>query len=143
MRFLLSFCSCKVLARLVCLWAKMGLCLFLTACTTTQPEWLQTKRHYPSWQLSATEVNQYSFEWEMSGDQEVLPELVFSTQNEIWLRFYPQQELPVIVGIDAKTQREKVLKMYQNPPYVVLRAPYATLKLRGLNGEKGMIWHAR
>lgn len=143
MRFLLSFGLGKVSTRSVYLWTWMGLSVFLTACTTTQPEWLQTKRHYPDWQLSATEVNQYSFEWEMSGDQEVLPELVFSTQKEIWLRFYPQQDLPVIVGIDAKTQREKVLKMHQNPPYIVLRAPYATLKLRGVNGEEGMIWHAR
>lgn len=142
MRFLCSLDGWCIVTRRVGLWWLVAVLVLLSACTT-QPEWLQTKRHYPNWQFRATQVNQYSFEWEMSGDQEVLPELVFSTQNEIWLRFYPMQAFPVIMGVDAKTQREKVLKIHYNPPYVVLRAPYATLKLRGANGEEGMIWHAR
>ena len=117
--------------------------LALLAGCTTQPEWLQRKRHYPDWQLSPTEVNQYSFEWEMEGDKKVLPELVFSTQSEIWMRFRHRQSIPVIIGIDGRTQQEKVLKIHHNPPYVVLRAPYATLRLRGAGGEEGVIWHAR
>lgn len=115
--------------------------LVLLAGCTTQPEWLQKKRYYPDWQFSATEVNHYSFEWEMDGDKAVLPELVFSTQSEIWMRFRPNQEIPVILGIDTKNQREKVLKVHYSPPYVVLKAPYATLQLHGITGGRGRIWH--
>ncbi|NOL50292.1 TrbG/VirB9 family P-type conjugative transfer protein [Pelistega europaea] len=142
MRFFSSYTALVPVFSFLSRAALIAVVVSLTACTT-QPEWLQKKRHYPDWQLSPTEVNQYSFEWEMSGDQEVLPELVFSTQSEIWMRFLPHQNIPVIMGVDAKTQQERVLKIHHNPPYVVLRAPYATLRLRGAGGEKGVIWHAR
>lgn len=112
---------------------------FLVACTT-QEEWLQRKRHYPEWEFSTRQVNHYSFSWEMQGDEVILPVQVFSTQDEVWLQFAPHQTIPTVLGIEASTNKEQVLKVYHNPPYLVLKGHHSQLRLRWQDSE-AIVWH--
>lgn len=107
---------------------------------TTQVDWLQKKRHYPDWEYNARQVNNYSFAWEMQGDNNVLPLQVFSTQDEVWLQFALGQVIPAIFSIDPRTQAEQVLKTHRNPPYIVLKGHYSQLRLRWQDKE-AIVWH--
>ncbi|MDD3758933.1 MAG: TrbG/VirB9 family P-type conjugative transfer protein [Advenella sp.] len=102
----------------------------LTGCAT-QPEWLVRKRLYPQWEVSNRSVNQYSFDWSLSGDPEIAPLQVFSTGNEIWLQFEPEAAIPAIFAVQAKG--EKPLPYYRNDPYIIIKGNWAELSLRAGN----------
>lgn len=131
------------------------LCLItlLSACSI-QPEWLQRKRNYPDWELSSRKVNQYSFHWEMTGDQAILPIQVFSTQDEVWLHFPEHATIPAIFEVDerwdlaqaedgytAQLNSEKPLRFHRNSPYIVLKGNPQRLRLR-LGHYEAVIWHS-
>ncbi|NEN75730.1 TrbG/VirB9 family P-type conjugative transfer protein [Pelistega sp. NLN82] len=105
----------------------MGI-LLLSACST-QADWLQKKRHYPDWEFSTRTVNQYSFKWDMIGDETIFPQQVFSTQDEVWIQLKENATIPVIFKVD-KDSRVEVLKYYHNPPYIVLKGQYTQLRLQ-------------
>ncbi len=130
----------------------LSLSALLTACST-QPEWLQKKRNYPNWELSSRQVNQYSFHWEMTGDQAILPVQVFSTQNEVWLQFPEHATIPAIFEVDERwdlvqgadgytTQEtgEIPLRYHRNAPYIVLKGNPSRLRLR-LGHYEAILWH--
>ncbi|MDY3332007.1 MAG: TrbG/VirB9 family P-type conjugative transfer protein [Pelistega sp.] len=116
------------------------LALLLLAACTTQADWLQKKRHYPDWEFTARQVNNYSFAWEMHGDNGVLPVQVFSTQDEVWLQFASGQVIPAIFSVDPRTQTEQILKVHNNPPYIVLKGHHSQLRLRWQDRE-AIVWH--
>lgn len=142
-----TFHLSRVLQRL-CLLSLIG---FLAACLT-QADWLQRKRHYPHWEYSSRQVNHYSFNWEMSGDQQILPIQAFSTQDEVWLHYPEHTTIPAIfeVNDDARTpidlslnsqpSSETPLRYHRNPPYIVLKGHPARLRLR-LGHYEASVWH--
>lgn len=140
------------LSKRLCLLSLLGLATLLSACST-QPEWLQKKRNYPNWELSSRQVNQYSFHWEMTGDQAILPVQVFSTQHEVWLQFPEYATIPAIFEVDDRwdlvqgadgytTQEtgEIPLRYHHNRPYIVLKGNPSRLRLR-LGHYEAIIWH--
>ncbi|MFV9473734.1 TrbG/VirB9 family P-type conjugative transfer protein [Advenella sp. RU8] len=109
-------------------------CLLLAgvlAGCATQPEWLVRKRLYPQWEISNRSVNQYSFDWSLSGDPAIAPLQVFSTGDEIWLQFAPDVAVPAIFA--AYPEGEKPLPYHRNDPYVVIKGNWAELSLRAGN----------
>lgn len=131
----------------------LSLVVLLSACSI-QPEWVQRKRHYPDWEHSSRRVNQYSFNWEMTGDQAILPIQVFSTQDEVWLHFPEHVTIPAIFEVDERwdlvqtdegyqTQQssETPLRFHRNPPYIVLKGNPSRLRLR-LGHYEAALWHS-
>ncbi|WP_261796388.1 TrbG/VirB9 family P-type conjugative transfer protein [Pelistega indica] len=94
----------------------------------------------PDWEFSPRSVNQYSFAWQMQGDEALLPMQVFSTQDEVWVELWPTQTVPAILSIDPKTQQQTVQNVYRNYPYVVVKGHFAQLLLK--RGDKEVfLWH--
>ena len=104
--------------------------------------------------LSSRKVNQYSFHWEMTGDQAILPIQVFSTQDEVWLHFPEHATIPAIFEVDerwdlvqaedgytAQLNSEKPLRFHRNSPYIVLKGNPQRLRLR-LGHYEAVIWHS-
>lgn len=107
------------------------ICLLLSTVVTgcaTQPEWLARKRLYPEWEISNRSVNQYSFDWSVTGDPLIAPVQVFSTGNEIWLQFAPGANIPAIFALQKED--EKALPYYRNEPYIVIKGHWPDLLLR-------------
>lgn len=109
------------------------LTLFLSACST-QPEWLQRKREYHGWEYSSRQVNDYSFDWVVSGSSIASPQQVFSASDELWVQWPTNKELPVIIGIDDKGRRQ-VLSYHRRLPYLVIKNHWPQLQFN-LAGER-------
>lgn len=102
------------------------LAFVLTACST-QPEWLQRKRHYHGWEYSTRQVHDYSFEWSVTGAPVARPLQVFSASEEVWVQWGEDRPLPVIVAIDEAGRRQ-VLSYHRQMPYLVLKEHWPVLQ---------------
>ncbi|ADU92149.1 TrbG/VirB9 family P-type conjugative transfer protein [Taylorella equigenitalis] len=128
----------------------MGLIKFALICLTSslfvacgsQPGWLMKKRFFPGWQHSPRYVNNYDFNWHTKGSQKALPVQVFSTDNEVWMEFPDLNVidgLPIIFSLDPFTGKEKIMKVHQNPPYLVIKGQHSQIKIRYRNNE-AVVW---
>lgn len=109
------------------------LMLLLSACST-QPDWLQRKRQYHGWEHSSRQVNDYSFDWLISGSTLASPQQVFSASDELWVQWPVYRELPVIIGIDNYGKRQ-VLSYHRRTPYLVIKDHWPQLQFN-LAGER-------
>ncbi|WP_028883872.1 TrbG/VirB9 family P-type conjugative transfer protein [Taylorella asinigenitalis] len=118
-----------------------ALTLSLAACGS-QPSWLMKKRFFPGWQHSPRFVNSYDFDWHMKGTQHILPKQVFSTENEVWFEFPDLNVidgLPMIFSLDPYRGKEKIMKIYQNPPYLVIKGRHSQIRIRHKNAD-AVVW---
>lgn len=113
----------------------VGLALLLSACST-QPEWLQRKRHYHGWEHSTRQVNAYNFDWVINGAAEAAPLQVFSASDEIWVQWPQTRPVPVIIAVDERG-RSQVLSVHEQPPYLVVKGSWPVLRfhVRGQQAE--------
>lgn len=73
--------------------------------------------------------SEFSFDWQLSGDPEVMPLQVFDDGVGMWLQFAPQGAWPAVFESTAGGQRP--LSYRHEPPYMRLDGVYEHLELRG------------
>lgn len=78
-------------------------------------------------------AEQFDFNWQLSGAREVAPIQLFSTPDQIWLQFAPQQTLPAIFALDAG--RHRVLHYQRSEPYVIIKGNWQQLLFKGAHRE--------
>ena len=108
--------------------------LFLLTACSTQPDWLQRKRHYHGWEHASRQLHDYSFDWQLSGAAAAQPLQVFSASDELWVQWPEYRELPVIVGIGTDGQRH-VLSYHRQLPYLVIKNHWPQLQFT-VGGEQ-------
>lgn len=72
---------------------------------------------------------QFSFDWQLAGDPEVMPVQVFDDGAAMWLQFPPEGAWPAVFDISAVGWRP--LSYRREPPYMVLDGVHEHLELRG------------
>ncbi|MEZ2721573.1 TcpQ domain-containing protein [Paenalcaligenes hominis] len=81
--------------------------------------------------LSSAE--QFDFNWQLSGAREVAPLQLFSTPQQIWLQFAPEQNLPAIFALEAG--RHRVVQYQRSEPYVIIKGNWQQLIFKGAHLE--------
>lgn len=72
---------------------------------------------------------QFSFDWQLSGDPEIMPVQVFDDGGGMWLQFPPNGAWPAVFDVGADGWRP--LAYRGEPPYMVLDGVFEHLELRG------------
>ena len=72
---------------------------------------------------------QFSFDWQLSGDPEIMPAQVFDDGVSMWLQFPPEGVWPAVFDVSAAGWRP--LSYRREPPYMVLDGIHELLELRG------------
>lgn len=72
---------------------------------------------------------QFSFDWQLAGDPEIMPLQVFDDGVETWLQFAPEGAWPAVFQVSAHGWQP--LSYRREPPYMVLDGVYEHLELRG------------
>lgn len=72
---------------------------------------------------------QFHFDWQLSGDPEIMPVQVFDDGVGMWLQFSPEGAWPAVFAVGAGGWRP--LSYRREPPYMVLDAIHDHLELRG------------
>lgn len=80
-------------------------------------------------QISTAAYAHYRFEWQLSGDPEIMPVQVFDDGERMWLQFAPEGAWPAIFDVGAAGWRP--LAYRRDGPYMVLEGIYEQLELRG------------
>lgn len=101
----------------------------LSGCEHTH-SWAQRFSFLQSPQPSA---EQFDFNWQLSGAREVAPLQLFSTSQQIWLQFAPEQKLPAIFALDAG--RHRVVQYQRSEPYVIIKGNWRQLIFKGAHLE--------
>ncbi|WP_298050241.1 TcpQ domain-containing protein [uncultured Paenalcaligenes sp.] len=97
----------------------------LTACEHTH-SWAQT---FSFMQPIKKEASQYDFNWRLSGDREVAPLQVFSANNQLWLQFAVEQNIPAIFALE--NGRHIPLSYKRSDPYIIVSGAWQHLLFRG------------
>lgn len=71
----------------------------------------------------------YRFDWQLSGDPEIMPVQVFDDGERMWLQFAPEGAWPAI--FDVREAGWRPLAYRRDGPYMVLEGIYKQLELRG------------
>lgn len=77
----------------------------------------------------AASYAQFSFDWQLSGEPEVMPVQVFDDGLSMWLQFSPEGAWPAVFKVSAAGWRP--LSYRSEPPYMVLDGIHEHLELRG------------
>lgn len=72
---------------------------------------------------------QFSFDWQLTGDPEIMPVQVFDDGTSMWLQFQPEGAWPAV--FDATAAGWRPLTYRREPPYMVVDGVYEHLELRG------------
>jgi len=72
---------------------------------------------------------QFGFDWELSGDPEIMPLQVFDDGAAMWLQFSSEGAWPAVFDVNAAGWRP--LAYRSESPYMVLDGVYEHLELRG------------
>lgn len=72
---------------------------------------------------------QFSFDWQLTGDPEIMPVQVFDDGTSMWLQFQPEGAWPAV--FDATAAGWRPLSYRREPPYMVVDGVYEHLELRG------------
>lgn len=96
-------------------------------------EW-QWPFHTGKQQIEADAVHrgsyrQFSFDWALSGDPQVMPVQVFDDGTRMWLQFAPDSVWPAVFEVASAGMRPLVYR--REEPYLVLDAIHDHLELRG------------
>lgn len=97
----------------------------LTACEHTH-SWAQT---FAFMQPIKEGASEYDFNWRLSGDREVAPLQVFSTDQQLWLQFAVEQNIPAIFALE--NGRHIPLSYRRSDPYVIIKGGWQHLVFRG------------
>lgn len=101
------------------------LSLVLSGCEHTH-SWAQTFSFMRTHQESA---EQFDFNWRLSGAREVAPLQIFSTNNQLWLQFEVDQNIPAIFAVEKG--RQIPLSYKRSEPYVLIKGNWHELIFRG------------
>lgn len=71
----------------------------------------------------------FGFDWQMSGDPEIMPLQVFDDGAGMWLQFPPEGAWPAV--FDVRPEGRRPLTYRREPPYMILDGVYEHLELRG------------
>ena len=72
---------------------------------------------------------EFSFEWQLSGDPEIMPIQVFDDGASMWLQFAPEGAWPAV--FEVRNGGWRPLSYRRETPYMVLDGQYEHLELRG------------
>lgn len=97
----------------------------LTACEHTH-SWAQT---FAFMQPIKEGASEYDFNWHLSGDREVAPLQVFSADQQLWLQFAVEQNIPAIFALE--NGRHIPLSYRRSDPYVIIKGGWQHLVFRG------------
>lgn len=76
-----------------------------------------------------TGPRQFNFDWQLSGDPEIMPVQVFDDGHSMWLQFAPEGVWPAV--FEVVNHGWKPLTYRRESPYMVLGSVYPKLELRG------------
>lgn len=71
----------------------------------------------------------FNFDWDLSGDAEIMPLQVFDDGKRMWLQFPPEGAWPAV--FERGEYGRRPLSYRHEPPYMVLDGIYAEIELRG------------
>lgn len=71
----------------------------------------------------------FDFDWQLSGDPEIMPVQVFDDGERMWLQFMPEGAWPAVFAVGAGGWRP--LTYRREGPYMVLEGVHGQLELRG------------
>ncbi|GAA5085760.1 TrbG/VirB9 family P-type conjugative transfer protein [Paenalcaligenes hermetiae] len=104
-----------------------GAALVLSGCEHTHHGWEnRLSLMKPHWDMGA---EHFDFMWRLSGDREVAPLQVFSSDKQIWLQFAVGQYVPAIFAIEDKQYIP--LSYSRKDPYVIVQGQWQQLVFRG------------
>ena len=99
--------------------------LALSGCEHTH-SWAQSFAFMRTNQNSA---EQFDFNWRLSGAREVAPLQIFSANDQLWLQFAVDQNIPAIFAIE--NGRQVPLSYKRSDPYVLIKGDWQQLIFRG------------
>lgn len=113
---------------------------FLTGCTAPHGAWPGLTLQWPSRNevvhaSSSERYGTFNFNWQLSGDPEIMPVQVFDDGSSMWLQFPSQGAWPAVFEVGPVGLRP--LQYRHEGPYMVIHRVFEHLELRGghLRGE--------
>ena len=115
--------------------------LLLTACTGPQSGYTPANWPWPfvSGQnkgpaahphaAHSNRPREFNFDWQLSGDPEIMPVQVFDDGMAMWLQFAPEGVWPAV--FEVRNGGWQPLPYRRDPPYMLLDGVYEHLELRG------------
>ena len=97
----------------------------LSGCEHTH-SWAQT---FAFMQSQPAGAEQFDFNWRLSGAREVAPLQIFSANNQLWLQFAVEQNIPAIFAV--KNGQQIPLTYKRSEPYVLIQGDWHELVFRG------------
>lgn len=120
------------------LFITLSLSFLLSACNTLSDWNLSSafsNSNKDSKLASNTSLEQYNFDWQLSGERSIAPMQVFDDGNKTWLQFMPGQNTPAIFSVktDLNTLlvRESPVYFTRNSDYIILDGVWDQLVFRG------------
>lgn len=113
-----------------------GLSVLLSGCEHTR-SWAQTFAFMRTHQDGA---EQFDFNWRLSGAREVAPLQIFSANDQLWLQFDIEQNIPAIFAVEKG--RQIPLSYKRSDPYILIKGNWQELVFRGASLEAKAQYHA-
>lgn len=101
------------------------LSIMLSGCEHTH-SWAQT---FSFMRTHHNEAEQFDFNWRLSGAREVAPLQIFSANNQLWLQFGVEQNIPAIFALQKG--RQIPLSYKRSDPYIIIKGDWQELVFRG------------
>lgn len=101
------------------------LVLTLSGCEHTH-SWAQ---HFAFMRTNQDSAEQFDFNWRLSGAREVAPLQIFSANDQLWLQFAVEKNIPAIFAIE--NGRQVPLSYKRSDPYIVIKGNWQQLIFRG------------
>lgn len=101
------------------------LSVLLSGCEHTH-SWAQT---FSSMHHHEEGAEQFDFNWRLSGAREVAPLQIFSANDQLWLQFGADQNIPAIFAVEKG--RQIPLSYKRSDPYVLIKGNWHELVFRG------------
>ncbi len=103
----------------------VALGLMLSGCEHTH-SWAQAFSFMHTHQDGA---EQFDFNWRLSGAREVAPLQIFSANEQLWLQFGVDQNIPAIFAVEKGRQIPLAYK--RSDPYILIKGNWQELVFRG------------
>lgn len=113
-----------------------ALSVMLSGCEHTH-SWAQTFSFMRTHQDGA---EQFDFNWRLSGAREVAPLQIFSANEQLWLQFGVDQNIPAIFAVEKG--RQIPLSYKRSDPYVLVKGNWQELVFRGASLEAKAYYQA-
>lgn len=102
-----------------------ALSLVLSGCEHTH-SWAQK---FSFMHVHEKSAEQFDFNWRLSGAREVAPLQIFSANNQLWLQFGVDQNIPAIFAVEKG--RQIPLSYKRSDPYILIKGNWHQLVFRG------------